>query len=75
VCPLSAVYDIANSIRYGNASTGLFVAGGIVSATGIVLIIVAPGGGSSKPDEAPKTARISPWVGPGVAGLGAVGRF
>jgi hypothetical protein len=86
-CPPSAANDIAASKTYGNVSTGAFIGGGAVALTGIVLLIVAPGG-SAKADDAGKSAsassraarprgamRFTPWIGPGVAGLGATGRF
>jgi hypothetical protein len=46
----------------GGLSTGGFVAGGILAATGVVLVIVAP-------KDAPKEAWIVPAIGPGYAGL------
>jgi hypothetical protein len=76
VCPLGAASDIATSTKDGNISTGVFVGAGIVTAVGIVLLIVAPGGSKSEPksDDA-KSARLTPWVGLGSAGLGATGAF
>jgi hypothetical protein len=73
-CPASAAGDISTSKTYGNVSTGAFIAGGAVALTGVILLIVPPGGGS-KPDDSGKSARLTPWIGPGTAGLGAVGRF
>jgi hypothetical protein len=75
LCPPSAASDVSRSKTFGNVSTGMFVAGGAIAVTGIALIIVAPGGG--KPEEAPRAAgaRLSPWLGPGVTGLGATGTF
>ncbi|MFT3773557.1 MAG: carboxypeptidase-like regulatory domain-containing protein [Minicystis sp.] len=62
---------ISKAKLFGNVSTGMLIAGGAVAATGVVLTILAPGGGSSKKDDAPKSARVIPWVGAdqvGVAG-------
>ncbi len=74
-CPGDTANLISRSKMWGNLSTGFLVGGGIVAATGIGLFIAAPGGGKS--DEAPKAsvARVSPWAGPGSAGLVAVGSF
>jgi hypothetical protein len=47
----------------GNLSTAGFVAGGILAATGVVLVIVAP------KDPAPKQAWLAPTIGAGYAGL------
>lgn len=74
VCPPQASDDISRSKLYGNVSTGAFIAGGAVAVTGIVLLIVAPGGGGEKSDDA-KSARVTPWIGPGGAGLVTTGRF
>jgi hypothetical protein len=74
ICPGSASGAVSRATTFGNVATGMLVAGGAVAVTGVVLILVAPGG---KPDEAPKSAsaRVSPWVGPGGAGLAAAGTF
>jgi hypothetical protein len=69
-CTSAATPDIDRSMAFGNASTGLFIGGGAVTVTGIVLAIVAPGG---KSDEAPKAARFQPVLGPGTVGV--AGRF
>jgi hypothetical protein len=68
VCPPGAANDVARSKLYGNASTGLFIAGGAVAAAGIVLIVVAPGGSSGEKDEA-KAVHVTPWIGAGQAGV------
>ncbi len=65
VCPPSAASDVSRSRLYGDASTAAFIAGGALAATGIVLIIAAPGGGPPK-DE---SARVTPWIGAGQAGI------
>jgi hypothetical protein len=46
----------ADATTLGHASTGLFVAGGVIAATGIVLMIVRPGGGD--PDPQPKAGAM-----------------
>jgi hypothetical protein len=73
ICPPTAQNDIARAKLFGNVSTGMFIGGGAVAVTGIVLLAVAPGGGKS--DDAAKSARVMPWFGPGGAGLGATGSF
>lgn len=70
-CPPSAAADIDRSKLFGNASTGLFIGGGVVAAVGIVLTIVAPGG--KKADPPKDSAAITPFVGPGTVGV--AGRF
>ena len=52
---------------FGNVSTGMLIGGGVVAAAGIVLTILAPGG--SKGDDAPKAARVVPWVGADQVGI------
>jgi hypothetical protein len=78
VCSPASAGAIATSKTFGNVSTGAFIAGGALAVTGIVLLIVPPGGGN-KSDDAGESAlavpRVSPWIGPGAAGLGATGRF
>lgn len=71
---LQADFDAAleTSKANGTASTVAFLAGGIGLATGIVLLLVRPGGSSSE-DRRDETARVTPWIGPGQAGL--AGRF
>jgi hypothetical protein len=54
----------------GNVSTALFIVGGAGVATGVVLLIVRPSLGE---DDARPTARVTPWIGAGGAGL--LGRF
>jgi hypothetical protein len=71
LCPASAESDISRSKLFGNVSTGMLIGGGAVAVTGIVLTIVAPGG--KKSDEAPKSARVVPWV--GADQVGVAGRF
>jgi hypothetical protein len=80
-CPLSASSDVSRSKLYGNVSTGLLIGGGAVAVTGIVLAATAgPKNAGAADDAAPSastgpSARLSPWIGPGLAGLGASGRF
>jgi hypothetical protein len=77
VCPPAASATIATSKTYGDVSTAAFIAGGALVATGVVLLISPPGAGGTS-DDADKSAavpRVSPWVGPGVAGVGVIGRF
>ena len=69
--------DAIDSVRpLGNASTALFVVGGVGVAAGVLMFILAPsGGGESDDDAGDATAKrglvLRPWVG-GTADLGAV---
>ena len=74
VCPPSSADAIATSKTYGNVSTGALIGGGALALTGIILLIVPPHG-SASPDDSGKGAAVAPSIGPGVAGLGATGRF
>ncbi len=74
VCPASSADAIATSKTYGNVSTGALIGGGALALTGIILLIVPPRGSASS-DDSGKGAAVAPWIGPGVAGLGATGRF
>ncbi|APR83630.1 Hypothetical protein A7982_08979 [Minicystis rosea] len=69
LCPNTADHrdKISKAKLFGNLSTGMLIGGGVVAAAGIVLTIVAPGG--SKKDEAPKAARVMPWIGADQIGL------
>jgi hypothetical protein len=69
VCPPAASADLNSARTFGNASTAVFVAGGAITAAGIVLIIAAPGDASSS------SARVSPWIGPRGGGMGLTGTF
>jgi hypothetical protein len=75
LCPVSSSAEISRSKTYGNVSTAAFIGGGALAVTGIVLLVVAPGGGAKPSDEAGPSARLSPWIGPSGAGLGATGSF
>lgn len=70
-CPASAAADIDRSKTFGNVSTGLFIGGGLVAVVGIILTAVAPGG--TKAEPAKDAIHLSPFVGPGSAGV--TGRF
>jgi hypothetical protein len=56
----------ADSIHAGNVSTGLFVAGGVLVAGGIVLMVTAPSGGKG-PDAGRPAAALA--FGPGSLSL------
>jgi hypothetical protein len=58
VCPASQAEPIGETKAFQNASYAAFIAGGIIAAAGLVLIIVAPG-------DPERSAHISPWVSPG----------
>jgi hypothetical protein len=68
VCPPSAAPDIAQAKSFESSSYAAFIAGGVLATAGLVLTIVAPG--DPVADEAPKSARLGPWIGPGGGGVG-----
>ena len=76
VCSAAAIDDISRSRTYGNVSTAAFIGGGALALTGIVLLVVAPGGPpESKSDAAAQGAHVSPWIGsaaPDGVGVGAL---
>ena len=74
VCPKSQEGNIKTARTDGNVSTAGFVIGGVGLAAGIVLALTV-GRGSSEPakDEKPKSATVTPLLGPGY--LGAAGTF
>jgi phenylpyruvate tautomerase PptA (4-oxalocrotonate tautomerase family) len=43
VCPTTEEPTVDDAKTLGNVSTALFIAGGVVAATGVVLLVVAPG--------------------------------
>jgi hypothetical protein len=67
-CPPSAADSISASKTSGTISTIGFIAGGVGVATGIILLIVSPGG-----EKKTTQTGLTPWVGLGQAGLS--GRF
>jgi hypothetical protein len=68
----TAVALESSANRKANAALGLYVAGGVVAATGVVLWIVS----ASKGPETPQPAAVlSLTPTPGGAALGATGRF
>jgi PEGA domain len=71
ICPSGHCTDQQSAITsydlVGGLATAGFVAGGILAATGVVLVIVAPR------ERAHETAWIAPRIGPGYAGV--EGRF
>jgi hypothetical protein len=72
VCPENerGRLDTANALA--NASTALFVLGGVAAAAGVVLIVIDGGGGSPKPRTG-SSATVEPWI--SVGGAGVRGRF
>jgi hypothetical protein len=65
-CKPAAQPKIDESKRDGNISTVAFVIGGVGVATGVVLLLVS---GGKKSDEPKPDARVTPFIGPGSAGL------
>jgi hypothetical protein len=69
-CPnASAVSDNQSAGQLADASTGAFIAGGVLAAAGILMFTVAP---SSRTEAAPAApaALMHPVLGPGYAGVG-----
>jgi hypothetical protein len=73
LCPPSAAPDIAKTKSFQDASYAALIAGGPIAAAGLALALVAPG--PPEPDEAPKSARIVPWISPQGGGVGITGTF
>jgi hypothetical protein len=72
--PCDAETDKCNQVGYdlriaaqnlGNASTGLLIAGGLLLATGVTLVVLAPTHTKRKEDGTHATV----WIGPGRVGL------
>lgn len=68
VCPAEKQGDLDSANAMALASTISFIAGGAIAATGIVLVILRPGG-EDAPAAPAVSLRVSPW------GLGLVGAF
>lgn len=67
VCKPSAADAIDRSKLSGTISTVGFIAGGVGVATGIILLIASPGAAKKAPEK--ESARVTPWIGAGQAGL------
>jgi tetratricopeptide (TPR) repeat protein len=73
VCMNQAGVDAMNGANgSATASTAMFVTGGVLAATGIVLLAVAP---SRKPAAAATGFRVAPALAPGHAGVALLGSF
>jgi hypothetical protein len=75
-CPANRCSAEGNDARTGagtfaDVSTAMFIAGGVLAAAGIVVIIVAPKGDNTKGDSTAPSARLE--IGP--ASFGFSGRF
>lgn len=68
VCPdTPEVNDrIAKAKTLGNASTGLFIGGGVALAAGTVLFFVLP---ELKKNPGPRVGRVVPWIGADQVGI------
>jgi hypothetical protein len=77
MCPLSQQQAAEDAKVIGNVSTAMFVIGGVLAATGIVLIIVDPLGGSTSEEVARTKQHDRLRLGFRVAPLGAslIGSF
>jgi hypothetical protein len=73
-CPPSASDDVESYNQLRTVSSVAFIGGGVLAATGIVLVLTAP---SAKPASSARTSpllELSPWLGPGMAGVWLEGR-
>ena len=68
----AAVADHDRAETAGTISTVAFIAGGVLLATGLVAWLTSP---SSGLEPAHASARLSPALGPGLAGVSVTGRF
>lgn len=57
-CDAGGVALRADAIHFGNASTALFVAGGVVAATGLVVFLTAPKGSAISAKITPVGAAV-----------------
>lgn len=75
ICPASEQGTLDDFRTFGNASTGLIVAGGVLAAVGVTLLVVGLGDeGDEGPDSA-RVLRLTPLAAPGFAGLSVQGTF
>jgi hypothetical protein len=70
---LAALSDHDRAETAGTISTVAFIAGGVLLATGLVMWLTSPS--SSREPAHAASARLSPAVGPGVAGFSLTGSF
>jgi hypothetical protein len=68
-CPVSEREDVGTYNDLRTISSVCFIAGGVVAATGIVLVIAAPKSSNPKAARRGPSLSIAPWVGAGTAGL------
>jgi len=64
ICGPESHDELASANTLGLVSTITFIAGGVLAATGIVMVIVGKPGATKE-----EHARVVPWIGPGSAGL------
>jgi hypothetical protein len=68
-CPASESQDVGTYNDLRTISSACFIGGGVVAATGIVLVIAAPKSANPKAARRGPSLSIAPWVGAGTAGL------
>jgi hypothetical protein len=74
VCATQAQQDDAVAAKgLANGATGAFIAGGVLAAAGLTLVLVAPS--SAAPQKAARSLRLAPQAGAGAAGLLVGGQF
>lgn len=71
-CPTSVDGDLSSGRTMGTVSTVAFIAAGVGAAVGVVGLVLAP---PAHEEGAPPTAWLTPWVGPGAAGMSGAVRF
>jgi hypothetical protein len=73
-CATQAQQDDAVAAKgLANGATGAFIAGGVLAAAGLTLVLTAPS--SAAPQKAARSLRLSPQAGAGAAGLMVGGQF
>jgi hypothetical protein len=69
-CPPSSQNELDAANTFATTSTVSFVVGGVAAAVGIAALLIGTSPASPPPSSAAKRgAWISPWVGPGAAGV------
>jgi hypothetical protein len=76
-CPTAAEADFDSASSLATTSTVLYIGGGVLAAAGVGMIIFGGGGGKESPPAAALAPRLelTPYVGPGGAGVFANGTF
>jgi hypothetical protein len=73
-CPTAAEADFDSASSLATTSTVLYIGGGVLAGAGIGMILFGGGGGKETPPAAARL-KLTPYVGPGGAGVFANGTF